>query len=322
MNRSYIRTNKIGDDVKKIGRISLLHGTQGPNLGRIAFYALFSFAIISQLASCAIFDRRNTILVNAVEEHMVPETQPAKLLLSPIYLPVGLMAGVLDAFIVHPIRMIPRAVDDTGDALWEFSDETGYVTHAGSIVYRAGFSPVFFSFAWLARSAFAGPAADDVEAPAERPAGTYEDFLRNRDRSGILYDLQNCSAREPSTQQLVRTYELFSADVADPNLGNGYDSPAYRAVGCLQQRKDEVAFRFFQSVLMNPQDGKHRWVHNNAINYLQAENSERAARVMLQALKAPGHSLELNMAIVRGLLYMRDENVQRLILRSIQAPPQ
>ena len=73
---------------------------------------------------------------------------------------------------------------------------------------------------------------------------------------------------------------------------------------------------------MDPRDGEHRWIHNYAINYMQVQNSEKAARVMLQALKVPGHSTKLNMAIARGLLYMSDEKVQSFILRSIQAPPQ
>ncbi len=292
-----------------------------PRIVRLTRLALV-LLLIFQFSGCAVFDRRNTILVNAVEEHMVPETQPSRLLLAPIYIPVGLMAGVLDAFIIHPIRMIPRAAQDTDEALWEFSDETGYVTHTGSIIYRAGFSPIFFTVAWLGRSAFASGAPDDAEAPPERPEGTYEDFLNNRNRDGILFDLQDCSSKEPSTKLLVRTYDTFAPEVSDPDLGNGYGSPAYRAADCMQQRKDEVAFQFFQDRLMDPRDGEHRWIHNYAINYMQVQNSEKAARVMLQALKVPGHSTKLNMAIARGLLYMSDEKVQSFILRSIQAPPQ
>ena len=311
--------NSIKNSVSEESRQQPNRRSSSNNAGRLWSLKKFLVGIlIFNVSSCAVFDRRNTILVNAVEEHMVPETQPSRLLLAPIYIPVGLMAGVLDAFVVHPVRMIPEALKDTDDALWEFSDESGYVTHAGSIVYRGAFSPVFFAAVWLARSAFIGLDGAETEAPADRPEGSYEDFLRTGNKPGLIYDLENCSVEAPSTALLVKTYQAFSAELSDADLGDGYGNPGFRAVLCLMERKDEQSFQFFKARLTDSNDGQLRWIHNNAINYFRLKDSERAARVLLEALNVPGHSLELNMSILRGLMYMQDEGAQRLILRSIQ----
>ncbi len=281
-----------------------------------AWFLCVTFLFLCLAPGCAVFDRRNTILVNAVEENMVPENQPSRALMAPIYIPVGLMAGVLDAFIVHPIRMLPRAAEDTSDALWEFSDETGYVTHAGSVVYRAGFSPIFFSLVWLARSAFIG-FDDDPVAPGERPEGSYEDLLERRDVQGLRYDLARCDDKTIAVDLLIRTFDEFEDQSLEPGENRFYDSPAFLAVRCLESRDSESVFAFFQARLLAPESAELTWVHDQSIQYFQRHNSPRAARVLMKALIVPGRSREFKMAILRGAIFMNNSDAQQVILDSL-----
>lgn len=273
--------------------------------------------LIFALSGCAVFDRKNTILVNAVEQNLVPESGAARWLLAPIYLPVGLAAGVLDAFLVHPLRMIPEAISDTDDFLWEFSDETGYVTHAGSIVYRTAVSPVVFTVIWLARSAFIGFDDGDLAEPESRPEGSYAELLQAGNKPGLIYDLNRCSITSPATDLLVRTIGIYEAEL-DSDAEGFYSNPAFLATECLIRReKDSAALKFFQDRLLNSPDGRWGWLEGRSIDYLQRMNSRQSAMILIQAVRQESLSEELRMAILRGLVAMDNEEARRLILDSM-----
>ena len=106
------------------------------------------------LAHCAAFNRKNTPLVVAVEEHLVPKSTTGKIVAFPLILPVGIVAGLLDVFIVHPVSVVPNAAADVRRLIWEPQKQSGYVTVVGSVPFKLVATPILFALDWLARSAF------------------------------------------------------------------------------------------------------------------------------------------------------------------------
>ncbi|MCB1138732.1 MAG: hypothetical protein KDK23_08250 [Leptospiraceae bacterium] len=277
------------------------------------------FILLTSLAgACAVFDRRNTILINAVEEYLVPESKPGQYLLAPIYIPVGLAAGVLDAFVVHPLRMIPRAVQDTDDSLWEFSEESGYVTHAGSVVYRTAFSPVFFAGAWLFRSAFI---TSDPEYEEEKPPGmaegSYSDFLKAGDEESLRYSLARCEGSSPSTADLVRTFEAYYP-VIENQQSPDYDSLAMRALWCLRSRsKDRQAYSFFEDRLKAWEGPASRVLMSQSAEFIREQESPEAAHILLRAVRNPDIPWQTRHDILLQLVYMSNEEAKKTVVREL-----
>lgn len=146
----------------------------------------------SAFAACAAFQKDNTPLISAVEDHLVPENQPAKTLAAPLYLTAGVVGGIIDVFIYHPVSQIPEAFSDTRDVLFDIN--AGYYTDWGSLPVRFGFSPVFFSFVWLARSTiYAGDSY--IEDPAGEEPHTKEELLKIDDPDDLRPFLDQCTYR-------------------------------------------------------------------------------------------------------------------------------
>ena len=104
---------------------------------------------------CAFANRDNTPTLNLVEDNLWPDSTGARVLLFPVIFPTGLVAVVLDTFIVHPVSVIDDAIEDTGDVLWDNWDwDTEYVTECASIPWRALMTPLFFTGDLLGRSIF------------------------------------------------------------------------------------------------------------------------------------------------------------------------
>ncbi|MCB1176894.1 MAG: hypothetical protein KDK36_04880 [Leptospiraceae bacterium] len=104
------------------------------------------FFILSQF-NCAIFERKNLVLVNAVEDNLVPEDSTYKILAAPFYIPLGIIGGVLDVFLLHPISVIPKAANTTIEDLWK-PRELGYVTRMGAIPFTMILTPFYFGISW------------------------------------------------------------------------------------------------------------------------------------------------------------------------------
>ena len=103
--------------------------------------------------SCAVMDEENRHLVPWVEDHLVPETTVGKVLAAPVVLPVGVAAGILDAFIFHPITVVDDAYEDTADALWRDS-RLDYVAQCGSLPFKTAATPVVFVVDFAGRAMF------------------------------------------------------------------------------------------------------------------------------------------------------------------------
>lgn len=107
-------------------------------------FLVFSFIIFN----CSVLNKKNLILVNAVEENLIPQKSPMKYFAAPLYIPLGILGGILDVFLVHPIRVLPTAANHTIDGLW-VSKEKGYVTKMGAIPFLTIATPVYFSIDWM-----------------------------------------------------------------------------------------------------------------------------------------------------------------------------
>ncbi len=156
-----------------------------PILIKNIFLALLCFLLFW---NCAVFNRNNTPLVVQVEEHLIPEETGPKILAAPVYIPLGLIAGVLDLFIIHPIIRIPDAYRDTVSALWTPNPENGYVTRMAFLPIVIVLTPVFFTGDLLVRSSF------DVNGNSDRsrieenpiPKETVAEALSTNNRAIIL----------------------------------------------------------------------------------------------------------------------------------------
>jgi hypothetical protein len=115
---------------------------------------LLSAALLAP-PGCAWRNREHTPLFNASEKYLVPMTQPARAMSFPVTVPVSLAAVAVDLLLVHPVMELPRAYDDTKDALWElhWADWKGEAfTQAASLLPRVALTPVVFAGDWLGRS--------------------------------------------------------------------------------------------------------------------------------------------------------------------------
>ncbi|PJZ26648.1 hypothetical protein CH352_04540 [Leptospira hartskeerlii] len=148
--------------------------------------AIFLIFILG-FSNCAVFNRNNTPLVVKVEENLVPEDTGKKIIAAPIFIPLGLVAGVLDLFIVHPIIRIPDAFNDTISLLWT-PRGNGYVTNMGFLPISIVLTPIVFTLDLLARSSF------DINGNVDRsriesnpvPKKTVYEALESGDRATIL----------------------------------------------------------------------------------------------------------------------------------------
>ena len=104
-------------------------------------------------SSCAFMNRRNLPLVNLHRKYLVPENTTMQWVMSPVLLPTGLLAGVTDVVIVHPVSVMGDAWFQTTAAVWE-PTERGYVTESALLPLRAVATPPLWTLNWVSRSIF------------------------------------------------------------------------------------------------------------------------------------------------------------------------
>jgi hypothetical protein len=104
---------------------------------------------------CAVFNRDNTPALNVVEQHLVPTDRTARMISSPLIVPIGLAAATLDMVLFHPISVAGDAWDDTNDLLWKKLDwDHQFVTTTVLNAPRIAVMPIVFTADFLARSSF------------------------------------------------------------------------------------------------------------------------------------------------------------------------
>ena len=78
------------------------------------------------VSGCAVSERENRRTLNALDAHATPASEAARWAISPLALPVSLVAVLGDIVIVHPVCSIDDAWADTVDALWTSHGETKF----------------------------------------------------------------------------------------------------------------------------------------------------------------------------------------------------
>lgn len=141
---------------------------------------------------------------------MVPEEMPLKALAAPVYLPIGIVAGIFDVFLVHPISEIPKAYDDTIEIVWETSYK-GYVTYSGFVPLRIVSTPVIFSVDLFFRSLF------DIgdNQPFAKPSfsdSEIERAIATKDTKSLKTWLQTCHSQASNYAMIRKVNEEFATN--------------------------------------------------------------------------------------------------------------
>ena len=141
--------------------------------------ALFAVALLVLPATgCAWANRDNRPVWNAFEEHVVPEGDAAFYAALPLTVPGGLVAIVLDTFVVHPAQVVDDAAGDAAE-LWEQLGpkfEEHYYTQMAVLPFRAVLTPLAFVGSFLGRSLF------DIDPHGGHDPGTLEARRQDRER--------------------------------------------------------------------------------------------------------------------------------------------
>ena len=117
-------------------------------------------------AGCAVANQDRRLLLNAMDASLTPGSTAGRWLLAPVALPVGFVAGVTDAVVVHPVTQLDDAWGDTVELLWQNDGATDFRRAVLTPVLVLA-TPLVFAGDWLGRSVFDVP----DRAPAEIAAG-------------------------------------------------------------------------------------------------------------------------------------------------------
>jgi hypothetical protein len=116
--------------------------------------------------ACAIGERENRRVLNALDARAAPATDGGRWALAPLALPAGLLAGLADMLVVHPSTVFDDAWRDTVDLLWTSREESRF-RRALFVPLAALATPFVYVGDWLGRAVLAIPPHDADEAEAE-----------------------------------------------------------------------------------------------------------------------------------------------------------
>ncbi len=226
------------------------------------------------LIDCAGFNKRNTPLIVAIENNLVPETQPKKILYAPLYIPLGIIGGVLDIFLIHPTLQTIPAYEDTIDLLWDIQFH-GYMTEMGTLPIRAVVTPAFFTFDWLIRSAFDVSDRRSGKKPVEEETSEeqMEQWIAKKDKNAIIQLINQSYAKSKIPKEketLARLLKEFPHEkhpdvhvtvvnyTCDKNFADfedlliSFPSPKYSPsqLACFQRNKSKKASKVILQILL------------------------------------------------------------------------
>jgi hypothetical protein len=125
---------------------------------RLARLALpCALPLLLAAAGCAWANRDNRPLWNAFEAHLVPEDDTWFAASLPLTVPGGLLAILVDTFLVHPAQVVDDALGDAGDVWNDVQWKERYYTELAFLPVRAVATPVVFVATFLGRSCFDVP---------------------------------------------------------------------------------------------------------------------------------------------------------------------
>ena len=115
---------------------------------------LFLIAVLGlACSSCAFMNRWNRPLLNVHNEYMVPDSTAMRWVMSPVLVPTGLLAGVTDVVLVHPLSVMDDAWHQAASAAWRPTGG-GYLTESAIFPLRVVATPPYWTLNWLSRSIF------------------------------------------------------------------------------------------------------------------------------------------------------------------------
>ena len=128
----------------------------------VVFFAAWS--------SCAFLRPENRRTLNYLDANLAPQSATARILLSPVALPVGVAAGVADAVVVHPLTQVDEAWRDTLDVLWDYDQSSSFrqvlLTPLSVLA-----TPLVFAGDWFCRAVFDLGGAEVVDAETTEESG-------------------------------------------------------------------------------------------------------------------------------------------------------
>jgi Flp pilus assembly protein CpaB len=116
---------------------------------------LVAAGIVFGAAGCAWVKEENRRTLNVADELVRPQEPVTQVAMAPVFVPVGTALLATDILVVHPLAMLPEAMEDTHDWLWDSMGQSGSVfREALLVVPRTVATPFVLVGDWAVRSVF------------------------------------------------------------------------------------------------------------------------------------------------------------------------
>ena len=121
---------------------------------RLTLLIALTAAVLPTCTGCAVFVKeRNRRTLNLLDEHVRFESTEARIAAAPLFIPLGLAAGIADAVIVHPLASIPGASDSTRETVWDNPEGSDF-RQAMLFLPKVVATPMVFAGDWACRVLF------------------------------------------------------------------------------------------------------------------------------------------------------------------------
>lgn len=266
--------------------------------------SLFNYFIvisIINLLNCAAFNRKNTPLIRAVETNLIPEKYPAKAILAPIYIPLGVVGGILDVFVIHPALQIKPALLETKKTLWSIQFN-GYFTEMGSLPIRLILSPAYFSLDFLMKSTFDLDSERDYSLENREKKESIETLLTQKNTNGIInwvYYTQITIKEKEVIQNILTQYPANSENGVYPSV--------------IEKLCSDVLYKEYEDFLISlfPSNS-----NNNLTYCLTRKKSKKFSSILLNSVMSSKLSSENFQEYMEILLKIQDpEDLKTLRLK-------
>ena len=220
---------------------------------------------------------------------MVPEDSVTKVLLAPIYIPIGILGGIFDIFLIHPISVIPDSVEDTADLFWDPDDDLGYVTLMGTIPGRVIITPLFFTLSWMGRSLF------DIETnrtsnnkPEIDPGKLLEQLLKANDRAGMEEWFGTYHHHKKDYSNLVRKVYFNFSESQGANTEIQIQNAALYYLSAHRRfpQNEPFLLKEFQKLIFNSEQRPHPGKLHVLLNAIIENRSGNGSAIILEFLSS------------------------------------
>ncbi len=270
------------------------------------------FFILILFLNCSVLNKKNLVLVNAVEENLIPDEAPAKYYAAPIYIPLGIIGGMIDVFVIHPIRVIPASVNQTIDKLW-VSDEKGYVTRMGSIPFLTIATPIFFTFDWMFRAFgdknenYEDQKFNKIENQLDYEKNFYTNLNKSKnenDKLKISSELNQCySKNQNSGFKNFETYQLlisvFKESKSDPKF---HSEIQHSLIHCLRTNEKTTYLKLENFLFEELDENTDHIQIMNLVSLFQNFNTKESSEQILKKIISPKIKSETRRSLI-DILY-------------------